>query len=94
MSPDSVLARIDCRLVERQLKSIWADILDVPSAAIAYESDFFALGGNSMLVLSLQVAIQGQFHVEPTALQLVESPTFADLLAWIAAQPGCSHRTG
>jgi acyl carrier protein len=76
--------------IERQLRLIWADLLDVPVSAITDQSSFSELGGNSMSFLSLQIALKTVFDLEPSTSMLMEFSTFSDLLCWTVVQYACA----
>ncbi|GIJ76936.1 amino acid adenylation domain-containing protein [Micromonospora phaseoli] len=72
---------------EASLARIWADLLDVP--AVGPDDDFFALGGDSILILEVFAQLRERF---PTALRptaIYEHRTLAALAAAIdtAADP-------
>ncbi len=50
--------------VERQLVSIWAEVLKLPEEKIGIEDNFFELGGHSLLALSLVNKCGGNFGVK------------------------------
>ncbi len=44
------------------MKRIWSELLGAPADTLTYTSNFFSLGGHSLLVLELIAAIQQQFN--------------------------------
>lgn len=48
---------------ENALASLWADVLNVPVESIGRNSDFFALGGNSLLAMSAAIRSAGRFSL-------------------------------
>jgi amino acid adenylation domain-containing protein len=63
--------------VERILADIVAERLWLPEIGI--DEDFFALGGNSMLVAQLSVRIRERFGVELPLRSIFENPTVAQM---------------
>jgi amino acid adenylation domain-containing protein len=74
-APDSPLAR--------RLAGLWAELLEVP--AVGLDSDFFALGGNSLLALRLVNRIRTELGVELSFGQIFQAPTLQALAALVAA---------
>jgi hypothetical protein len=72
-----------------QLSVIWSELLEVPVTDVSLQSDFYELGGNSMLLLSLQIAIANDLAVEVALGELLDSSNFADQLQLIA--PSADH---
>ena len=70
----------------RKLSAIWAELLEVP--AIAPDSNFFALGGNSLLALRLINRVQADFGVELQFGQVFETPTVRALAGRIQEYDG------
>src|SRR5207302_2831858 len=62
--------------VEQSLASIWSQVLRLPQVGI--HDNFFALGGDSILSLSL-VAQARQAGLQLTVRQLFQAPTIAQL---------------
>ncbi|MCJ1477282.1 hypothetical protein MMC13_005953 [Lambiella insularis] len=67
---------------ELQLKKIWEEVL--PKDTVKYysinaETDFFHVGGNSMLLLNLQVLVQKTTGVTVPLIQLFESSTIRSM---------------
>jgi acyl carrier protein len=61
-----------------QLKLVWSGLLEVPVEAVGDDSDFLELGGNSMLLLSLQVEVARSLGVELAYSELLSCMRFAD----------------
>lgn len=67
---------------ESDLKRIWEEVLPQEVAkyhAIDGESDFFHVGGNSMLLVNLQAMIQNAFNISLPLVQLFESSTLKSM---------------
>lgn len=67
---------------ERQLAAIWEALLEEEN--IGREADFFALGGNSLLLLSLMAQISKTFEVDLLPAQLFRTSRLAEQAALIA----------
>ncbi len=71
---------------ERVLAEVWASILDVPS--VSTTDDFFALGGHSLMMTALLVAIRERFGVRPKLRAMFDAPTLAGLARHVDALVG------
>lgn len=61
---------------EKRLKTIWEEVLSnelVSTQGIAPDTDFFHIGGSSLLLLELRDKIRSEFGVDLTLLHLFES---------------------
>jgi acyl-CoA synthetase (AMP-forming)/AMP-acid ligase II len=63
--------------VEQVLAELWAEILEVERVGI--HDDFFALGGDSLLVCCLTARVDELMHVEIEASHFFEAPTVAGM---------------
>lgn len=62
------------------LRRLWRTLLDLPPRYPLHDhSHFFELGGGSMLLLSLQVAIAREFAVELAVDALLVNPTLGQM---------------
>lgn len=63
---------------EAQLKSIWEVVISKEITdfhTINAETDFFHIGGNSLLLVNLQALLKKKFHISLSLVQLFESST-------------------
>ncbi|WP_306323271.1 MULTISPECIES: amino acid adenylation domain-containing protein [unclassified Streptomyces] len=74
--PAGAEAELDDRIL-KQLAEVWAELLDVPS--VGPDSDFFALGGNSLLALRLVNRLRTVFGAELGFGEVFEAPTLRAL---------------
>jgi acyl-CoA synthetase (AMP-forming)/AMP-acid ligase II/acyl carrier protein len=63
--------------VEQMLAKLWAEVLEVDQVGI--DDDFFALGGDSLLVSQILARVSDLVHVEIEALRFFEAPTIAEM---------------
>lgn len=73
----------DLTSVSTTLRRIWSELLELPDAEVHATANFFALGGTSVHLLSLQVLIAQQLDVLVTTAELHEHLQFADLCCWL-----------
>ena len=64
---------------ESELKRMWEDMLPHTGQAIGKSSNFFAVGGNSLLLLALQAEIRKVFEKNVSLLELFQSNTLESL---------------
>jgi amino acid adenylation domain-containing protein len=74
-------AQADAQTIEGKLAAIWCELLDRPS--IDRDADFFDLGGDSLMTLSLMFAIEDALGVELPVTMIYHAPTIASLAAAI-----------
>ncbi|NEB57900.1 peptide synthetase [Streptomyces griseus] len=72
--------------VERELASLWADLLDV--AVVGRHDNFFLLGGHSLLATVLVTRAQERYGTDVTLDEFFRDPTPAGLAEAIAAAAG------
>ncbi len=68
--------------VERQLREIWTKVVPDDIAAlesITSETDFFHVGGTSLLLLSLQARIETLFGIRLPVIQMFEASTLGNM---------------
>jgi len=63
--------------VEARLAAVWQDMLDV--ASVGVETNFFELGGNSLLVMRMAAGVRDAFDVRVDLRRFLEEPTIARL---------------
>jgi acyl carrier protein len=73
----------DAATIEARLRAKWAELLVVDAEQISLQSDFFNLGGNSMLLLSLHVFVSQEFNVSLLIPDLVKNAVFIHLVELI-----------
>jgi amino acid adenylation domain-containing protein len=71
---------------EDLLAQIWSEVLRVP--AIGMHQDFFALGGHSVLAVQVVSQVQSVLGVELSLREFFETPTVAQLAAYIDLRRG------
>ncbi|MEH1014376.1 amino acid adenylation domain-containing protein [Micromonospora sp. CPCC 206060] len=71
---------------EERLAQIWRDLLDLP--AIGPDDDFFALGGDSILVLEVFARLREKVPAAPSPTVIYQHRTLAELAAAIDAETG------
>ncbi len=64
---------------EQALTAIWASLLNLCPGAIARDSNFFKLGGNSLLSVRLVTEVREQMQCELSIKTVFEHPTVAQL---------------
>lgn len=69
--------------IEARLRTKWADLLGVEGHDVTGHSDFFSLGGNSMLLLGLHVFVTQEFDVGVSIPDLIENPVFSAMVELI-----------
>ena len=73
---------------------MWVDILEVPGRDIVSGSNFFGLGGNSMLMLSLHVSVLKEFGINPGVVDLFENAEFGAMTLLLEGRVSYPDRTG
>ncbi|MDY7567363.1 non-ribosomal peptide synthetase [Pseudomonas sp. RTC3] len=80
---DVQLRRLPETAVEQQLLTLWAELLEMPSADISTEESFFNLGGHSILLSQMLLGIREQFGRGIPINRFIEAPTLRTLAALI-----------
>jgi len=70
--------------VAAQLRSIWSEVLGVPSAAIGLDSNFFDVGGNSLHSARVIECINQLYAINLTVTDLFVYSSIGDLSEFIA----------
>jgi amino acid adenylation domain-containing protein/non-ribosomal peptide synthase protein (TIGR01720 family) len=74
---------------EARLVALWREVLDLPAAvAVGRDSDFFALGGRSLVANRLALRVAREFGKPVSLRDIYAAPTPAGLLARLAAGAG------
>ncbi|WP_216214821.1 acyl carrier protein [Amycolatopsis aidingensis] len=72
-------------LQELEVSQIWADVIGIREADV--DTNFFDLGGNSMLLLELVSLLNQKLGIETDVLTLLEYPTVAKFTShWNASE--------
>ncbi len=82
IAPGAASARFQSP-IEDVLAQIFATILNLPE--VGREAEFFGLGGHSLLATQLVARVRASCGVDLPLRQVFETPTLADLAAWIDA---------
>lgn len=75
---------------ERQLVTVWKEIVPAEMAdaiQISSQTSFFELGGNSLLLVKLQMLINTRFHLQLSLIDLFSAASLGALAAKIETQP-------
>ena len=73
--------------IANSLKTIWADILEIPLETISDNSNFFDLGGHSLRLTYLILRLQKKFNISPTkASYIYKIPTITLMAEFIGSQ--------
>ncbi len=64
---------------EKNLKAVWEDILPYTGLEVSKQSNFFSVGGNSLLLLALQVEIRKHFNQNVSLPELFQINTLESL---------------
>ncbi|KAK0741489.1 polyketide synthetase [Schizothecium vesticola] len=75
---------------EQRLASIWESVLPQGLHAITSTSDFFNVGGNSMLLIELRNLIQREFSTTLPLLRLFEHSTLSAMASAISSSPSAT----
>jgi natural product biosynthesis luciferase-like monooxygenase protein len=73
----AVTASTDRSDIERHLMAIWQKVLQIPQ--VSPEDDFFNLGGNSLVAMTLIGEVRQTFAVELPLIGLFRAPTIAEM---------------
>lgn len=85
IEPESVDSEPAHGRAEEIVAATWAELLDVP--AVSRTDNFFALGGDSMLLLTVQTSLAQRLQREVDLIDLYRYPTVASLAAHFGAVP-------
>ncbi|MDH6605021.1 nonribosomal peptide synthetase DhbF [Streptomyces sp. SAI-208] len=81
--PDEPGTEEDLRRLEGRLAQVWREVLD--RDRVGLDDNFFDLGGNSLLLVTAQSAVNRAFGSELSVVDLFAHPTVRDLARHLAA---------
>ncbi|MHC3475228.1 amino acid adenylation domain-containing protein [Streptomyces sp. 7R007] len=76
----------DLRQVESRLAELWCGVLG--RDRVGRDENFFDLGGNSLLLVTAQTAVNSAFGTDVSVVDLFAHPTVRDLARHLAARTG------
>lgn len=68
---------------EKKLSDLWGDVLEISTAYINSDSNFFEMGGHSLKAIRLLSRINKHFETKLTLKEIFENPTFCNLFECI-----------
>ena len=68
--------------IEKSLSAIWCELLKADK--VGKNDDFFDLGGDSLLAISMQAQIENEFNIEIGMKNIMENPVLADLASFVS----------
>ncbi|GIH27655.1 hypothetical protein Aph01nite_59650 [Acrocarpospora phusangensis] len=74
--------------VESAVAEAWSEVLGVPADRLGRDDNFFALGGNSLLVLSVSERLRRRLGEAVSFESFLRRPTIAGVAAAISRAPG------
>lgn len=80
-------------MTERALAALWSEVLESTEQPGATDN-FFALGGDSMAMITLEFRIKEEFSVELPAGAVFGAPTLRELSAVVDAARDDSRHSG
>ena len=80
-TPPAQVRRSDCSESERHVLRIWQQVLQVDELDV--ESNFFDLGGHSLLLTRMQAIVKSEFGLKLTAAEVFRHPTVGAMAAWL-----------
>lgn len=75
---------------ERAVAAVWAEVLGLDAAALSPDSDFFAVGGDSLLAMRVLTRLAATASATLTARDLFRSSRLGDLARLVDATPGAA----
>ncbi|AKM31380.1 peptide synthetase [Pandoraea faecigallinarum] len=82
--PDEAKAQEPLTQTESDLRALWARLLDLEPFEIGKDDSFFNLGGHSLLVSRLMLAVKKEFGGNAPLARFMERPTIAALASLLA----------
>lgn len=77
--------------VETQLVEVWSELLELPEEDISTDASFFSLGGHSILLSRLLLAVREQFACAIAINQFIEMPTVQRLAMLVSGEHPQAH---
>lgn len=71
---------------EQKVSQVVAEVIGIDVAEVDVETNFFDLGGNSLLMITLVEELKAALGIETTIVTLLEFPTIEGLVAYWNAQ--------
>ncbi|HEX3531337.1 MAG TPA: amino acid adenylation domain-containing protein, partial [Thermoanaerobaculia bacterium] len=68
---------------ERQVATVWSEVLGIENGRIGARDDFFALGGHSLLVTRAIARLREAFHCDLAVRLFFDRPVLAEQAEWI-----------
>ncbi|KAN0111044.1 Bcpks5 [Hyaloscypha variabilis] len=82
---DAAIIAQDLTWTERRLATLWATVLPLQRLSLTQQSDFFMVGGSSLVLVKLQAAIKGEFGDAPRLSKLMSATTLGSMAAELDA---------
>ncbi|MGW8063944.1 amino acid adenylation domain-containing protein [Streptomyces ziwulingensis] len=89
--PDHAEAGEDLRRLEHRLAEVWCGVLG--RDRVGRDDNFFDLGGNSLLLVTAQTAVNRAFGTDLSVVDLFAHPTVRDLARRLTAHTGAGATT-
>ncbi|MCE7996681.1 MAG: non-ribosomal peptide synthase/polyketide synthase [Roseivirga sp.] len=80
-------------VTEIKLTEIWAEVLKITAEQVSVTTDFFSLGGNSLMSITLVGKIHKQLNVKITLRDFFEKPTVRATAEYIDTVSWLTHET-
>ncbi|GAA0894227.1 hypothetical protein GCM10009122_39070 [Fulvivirga kasyanovii] len=77
-------------LLEKEIQEIWSEVLGLSKDIISSESNFFELGGNSLIATSLLARVQKKYRAQVLLAYFMKKPTIGNLAALVRKNQGVS----
>lgn len=74
-------------LVEEKLKRVWSDVLQIELEAVRLDSNFFSVGGDSLMAMSFVADARG-LGLTISVIDLVKHPILSDLISSVKESSG------